>query len=514
MTTVDALGPDRPAGTGRLSRGLVGRARRILFGQTADAGIDAELPYVTVIDEAHLIMLTERRLVDAGTAAELLTEIQALRAAGYAPLRGLPAPRGTYLLYEGHLIDRLGMRAGGVLHTGRSRNDLKATTHQLRLRELAIATLGGLLRLQGLLLSRARTFRATVMPAYSQFQPATPDTYGHYLLGVGESLNQDILGLRHAADGLRRCPLGAASGVGTDIAIDPGRTAALLGFAEPMGHAGYAVASRDTAIRLLSASVLATVTLSRLAADLQLWSTQEYGLIDFPDSLVGSSSAMPQKRNPFLLEHIKGGAGALIGAFTAATANAKGVPFGNSVEVSTESVAAVWPGLDRLAEVVELATSVLAGACPCPAAMLRGADRGFTVATAVANRLVGQGAPFRAAHRVVGRLVSELIAEGAGALSEVDEQSIGPRLDALLRAEGVATPVHVTGADLDPVAVAAATEFGGGPGPRSFAAAHDRLAQDWRGHVREVAAWAARVRAADLERAGAVCALLDHGGRG
>lgn len=510
MTTVDGSIPDGQV-TGRLSHGLVDRARRILFGQTADAGIDAELPYVTVIDEAHLVMLTERRLVDADRAAELLTEIQTLRANGFAPLRGRPAPRGTYLLYENHLIDRLGIRAGGVLHTGRSRNDLKATMHQLRLRELTLDALGGLLRLQGLLLGRARRFRATVMSAYSQFQPATPVTYGHYLLGVGESLNQDILGLLHAGEGLWRCPLGAAGGAGTDVAIDPERTAALLGFTVPVGHAGHAVASRDTAIRLLSAGTLAALTLSRLGADLQLWSTQEFGLIDFPDSLVGSSSAMPQKRNPFLLEHIKGGAGMLIGAFTSAAANVKGVPFGNSVEVSTEAVAAVWPGLDRLADVVALATSVLAGARPCPAAMRDGADRGFTVATAVANRLVGQGVPFRVAHRVVGRLITELIAAGTTSLSEVDERSLGDRLGVLLRSEGVATRVHLTAADLDAAGVAAATEFGGGPGPRSFAAAHERLTEAWRDQVRSVAAWSQRSRAADASRVDAVRALL-HGG--
>jgi argininosuccinate lyase len=500
------------AGTGRLSRELVGRARRVVFGETADAAIDVELPYLTAIDEAHLVMLAKQRLVDTAAAARLLTEIHALRAAGFAPLRGRPAPRGVYLLYEDHLIDRLGMRVGGVLHTGRSRNDLKATMHHMRLRELAIGALHGLLRLQALLLSRARRFRTVVMPAYSQFQPATPASYGYYLLGTGESLDHDILGLWQACEGLGQCPLGAASGGGTDVAIDPAHTAALLGFTTPVSHAGYAVASRDTAVRLLSACVLAGLTLSRLCTDLQLWSTPEFGLVEFPDSLVGSSSAMPQKRNPFLLEHIKGGAGALIGAWTAAVANIKNVPFGNSVEVSTEAVASVWPAIDRFTGLTELAISVVAGARPCQDAMLRSADEGFTVATAVANRLVAQGVPFRVAHRVVGRLVTELISCGTTAPSEVDVRMAGRWLDALLRSEGVTTEVTLTGADLDPAAVLAATDFGGGPGPRSFEAANDRLATTWRARVKDVGAWSDRLRAADIERATAVRALLDHGG--
>jgi argininosuccinate lyase len=508
MTRTDS--PAQSAGTGRISRTLGERAHRVVFGVNADAAIDLELPYVTVIDEAHLVMLAERRLVGTDAAARLLAEIHTLRANGFAPLRGRPAPRGVYLLYEDHLIGRLGMRVGGVLHTGRSRNDLKATMHHMRLRELAIGALHGLLRLQALLLSRARRFRTVVMPAYSQFQPATPASYGYYLLGVGESLGQDILGLWQACEGLGQCPLGAASGGGTDVAIDPARTATLLGFTTPVSHAGYAVASRDTAVRLLSGCVLAGLTLSRLCTDLQLWSTPEFGLVGFPDSLVGSSSAMPQKRNPFLLEHIKGGAGALIGAWTAAVANIKNVPFGNSVEVSTEAVASVWPAVDRFTDLTELAISVVAGARPCQDAMLRSADEGFTVATAVANRLVAQGVPFRVAHHVVGRLVTELISEGVRAPSEVDIRSTGWRLGALLRSEGVATRVDLTGADLDPAAVLAATDFGGGPGPRSFAAAHDRLAAAWRSHTREVAAWSDRLTAAETERNEAVRRL---GGR-
>jgi argininosuccinate lyase len=502
MTRTDSPAP--AGGTGRLARTLVERARQVVFGADADAAIDLELPYITLIDEAHLVMLVERHLIDTGAAAGLLTGIRTLRAAGFAPLRGRPAPRGIYLLYEDHLIDRLGMRVGGVLHTGRSRNDLKATTHHLRLRELAIEALAGLLRLQALLLSRARRFRTVVMPAYSQFQPATPGSYGYYLLGVGESLDQDVVGLWQACGGLERCPLGAASGGGTDVAIDPARTAALLGFAAPVSHAGYAVASRDTAIRLLSACVLAGLTLSRLSADLQLWSTPEFGLVHFPDSLVGSSSAMPQKRNPFLLEHVKGGAGTLIGAWTAAVANIKGVPFGNSVEVTTEAVASVWPAMARFTEMTELAISVVAGARPCQDAMLRGADEGFTVATAVANRLVAQRVPFRVAHRVVGRLVTELIAAGVRTPSHVDIHATDRRLGELLRSEGVTTRVELTGADLDPAAVLTATDFGGGPGPRSFAAAHDRLAAAWRDHAREVAAWSDRLASAEAERNEAV----------
>ena len=492
MTTAPA---EAGVDTGRLKSGLTPAAARIVFGDTADADIDRELPYITAIDEAHLVMLAERGLIGTDQAARLLVEIGGLRATGFAPLRGRHAPRGVYLLYEDHLISTLGPALGGVLHTGRSRNDLKATMHQLRMRERAATLLAGLLRLQAVLLGRARAYDATVMPAYSQFQPAVPVTYGWYLLGVATALDRDILGFVQACAGLSQGPLGAASGAGTDVAIDPARTAGLLGFAEPVPHAGYAIASRDTLVRLLSAGVMAGVTLSRLATDLQLWSTQEFDFIRFPDSLVGSSSAMPQKRNPFLLEHIKGGSGALIGAWTAAVSNMKNTPFGNSVETSTEGVAPIWPGLDRLDDVTRLATCVVAGARPNADAMTRAADRGYTVATALANRLVAQGVPFRAAHHAVGRLTTELIDEGVTAPSGLDGDELGTRLDRIL-----GTPVSVGAADVDPAAASAATEYGGGPGPESFRAAHARLTEAWRGYARDGLARAESFRAAEHDR--------------
>jgi len=478
--------------TGRLRKGVTARAARIVFS----ADLDAELPYLTEIDEAHLVMLTERGLIDPNAAATLLREIGSLRAADYAPLRDRPAPRGTYLLYESHLIERLGVDIGGVLHTGRSRNDLKATTHLLRARPVVDRLRRELLRLQAVLLSRARTFRSVVMPAYSQFQPAVPATYGWYLLGVATALDRDLATL--AAVELTRCPLGAAGGSGTDVPIDPARTAALLGFAEPVAHAGDAIASRGELLRLLSAAALTSVTLSRLATDLQLWSTPEYDLVAFGDELVGSSSAMPQKRNPFLLEHIKGGAGALIGAWTAALSTTKNTPFGNSVEATTEAVAPVWSGLSTVEDLVQLAISVVAGARPRPGPMLAAAEESYTAATAVANALVRQGIPFRRAHTAVGTVVTELVAEQAGGFTA----DLAARLTAVL-----GTPVELTAADLTSAAVAEATDHGGGPGPASFQAMHDRLAASWRAQVADVHRLAEHQEQARGRREAAVTAL-------
>jgi argininosuccinate lyase len=167
-----------------------------------------------------------------------------LAAERFRPLLRRPAPRGLYLMYEGYLIERLGPEIGGVLHSGRSRNDLKATITNLRFREWLLDFGAQAVRLEAVLLSRAREHQLVIMPVYTHFQAAMPVTYGYYLLGVAIALGREIDALRAAGAGLEICPLGAGAVAGTDLPINPARTAELLGFSGTAGHALDAVASR------------------------------------------------------------------------------------------------------------------------------------------------------------------------------------------------------------------------------------------------------------------------------
>src|SRR5690348_7243986 len=210
--------------TGRIRRPLTPTARRIVFGEPA-AG-PPELRLVTQVDRAHLVMLSERSLVDPAAAAAVLVEIELLRATGFEPLDGLEARRGRYLLYEDWLAGRLGERTAGLLRTGRSRNDLNATVLRLRLRPPLSRLLTEGLRLQAVLLGGARRHRATVMPAYTHYQPAVPTTYGYHLAGVARALDRDLDALTAAAAEIGTSPLGAGVGQGSALPIDPARTAA------------------------------------------------------------------------------------------------------------------------------------------------------------------------------------------------------------------------------------------------------------------------------------------------
>ncbi|MFL6130021.1 MAG: lyase family protein [Mycobacteriales bacterium] len=479
--------------TGRLTGQLGPRTLRVVYGELTPTGLAAELRLLTRVDRAHLVMLSERSLVPAAAAGALLRCIDELAALDWAPLLGRPAPRGLYLMYEGYLIERLGADVGGVLHTGRSRNDLKATVTALRLREWVLDFAADAARLQAVLLGRARAYASVVMPVYTHYQAAMPVTYGWYLLGVALAVGRDIEALRGAAAGLAVCPLGAGAVAGTDLPIDPARTARLLGFGSTTAHALDAVASRDVPLRLLAAAAGLAVTLSRLAADLQLWSTAEFGFVRFPDRLVGGSSAMPQKRNAFLLEHVRAKPAQALGAWAAAASAMSATPFTNSIEVGTEAMASIGPGLEAAAQAVLLAQVLAAGARPDPARMAARARDGFTAATSVANRLVRRGVPFRTAHEQVGDAVRRAVEAGSTRLAD-----FGP--PGWLAGTGVGEA-----GDLDLGELVAAQAYGGGPG--AFAAPHAAAVQRWAATCGWLREWRASVATADAELAAAVRGL-------
>ncbi len=477
--------------TGRIRRGIGAQAQRILFGETVDRSLELELPLVAEVDRAHLVMLAESGLVARPQLAALAAAVEALRASGFAPLRGRAAPRGSYLVYEDQLAELAGPEVAGVLATGRSRNDLNATTFQLRLRRELAAMFDEAARLEAVILRRAWKARAVAMPLSTHGQPAMPASYGFYLGGVASALGRDVAALLAVLEGVERCPLGANAVAGTTLAIDPARTAALLGFPRAVRHALDAVASRDLALRALSAAAILGVTLSRIATDLlQLISA---GWLRLPDHLVGSSSAMPQKRNPYFLEHVQGKAAAAAGAFTSAVMSMHAKPFTNCIAVGTEGTAGLWAALTEVQHAMILLRLVVADAQAMPEAMQAAGERGFVTATELANRLVvDRGLPFRRAHFLVGALVS----------SAVEAELTLPEAAARAAASGQLELPAEALIGLEPEAVARAAEYGGGPGPASFERTWSELEGEWRHRRAQVRALRAgwREAAAMLER--------------
>jgi argininosuccinate lyase len=461
--------------TGRITTGLRPEITEIVFGTDVDEAIDAELGHITQVDRAHLLMLGEQGLVADDTVGAVLQAVEALRADDYAPLRGKRATRGLFLLYEDFLRETVGPDQGGVLQTGRSRNDLNATVLLLRLRAPWAGLVRTALDLQAALVDRAAAHADVVMPAYTHYQPAVPITYGHWLAGVAFAVGRDVAALVEAGrTGLARCPLGAGAVGGTSLPIDPARTAELLGFEHPVAHSVDAVASRDVVLRLLAAAAIAGTTVSRLCADLLPWLGGEYAYLSLPDDLVGSSSLMPQKRNPFVLEQALGRTVAAAGAFAAATQAVHGTPFTNTIAVGTEAVGHVWQGLRSVTDALRLVTPVVEAAVPDAERMLQRAVEGYTTATALADRkVVEEGTSFRDAHHEVGALINDLEAQGK--------------------------PL-----DIDPTSVVAASRYGGGPARPSLEAGLELLRADHAAQTGAVEQQEKRWRAAEADLDGAV----------
>jgi len=408
--------------TGMLKSAIAPEIAAILFADRSDedhGGARSELELISEVDRAHLVMLHGAGLVPVPVAGALVREIDRLRLERFDAVVAAPRPRGLFLAYEGELIERLGIEVGGVLHSGRSRNDLNATTQRLRARVACSDAAGGLLWLVQTLLGRAREHATTVMPAYTHYQIAMPITVGHYLTAVAWAGLRNVRALLHAGDETDLSPLGAGAGGGTTLALDVTRTASLLGFAGLIPNTIEAVASRDYVLQLLGAATQIGVLLGRVATDLLLWTTEEVGFVYLPDDLVGSSSMMPQKRNAFVLEHIQGRSCAAAGAFVSAAGAMSAAPFTNSVAVGTEGTRNLMLTMRETVETVRLLQLVIAGMIPNPERMHARAVAGYSNATAVAEALVAAGVPFRQAHAEVGALVRQAYDAGRAPLESV-----------------------------------------------------------------------------------------------
>lgn len=452
--------------TGRMTQALTPTARRIVFEEHTEDTFHLEMSAMAKADRAHLVMLAETGIVDTQRVSALLEAIDELESNGFQSLKGRAAPRGLYLMYENYLSETLGQAVGGALHTARSRNDLNATILRERLRLPFTSLVTSALLLQAIVLSRAARYARTIMPGYTHTQPAFPLSYGHYLAGIASALSRDISGLFEAVQDLQVCPLGAGAGGGTTFPIDSARTAALLGFDSTAANSLDAVASRDPVLRLLASATLMGVTISRLATDLLTWLSQEYGFLVLPDRLVGSSSMMPQKRNPFLLEIVQGRTATPFGAFVTAVSAAQKTPFTNSIVVGTEAVRPVWQALQSMTDAATLTRLVVAGAKPDSEKMYRRTVEGFTLATEVANELVRSGMDFRSAHHAVGESIRNALDQD--------------RLESL-----------------NPAEIVSRTNYGGGPGQESLERGLKQCRGSWSAAVQTLRTIKRKWRAAD-----------------
>ena len=332
---------------------------------------------------------------------------------------------------EARLAELIG-DAAGRLHTARSRNDQVATDLRLWVRDALDGLDASLAELQGVLIGHAEDHAATVMPGFTHLQAAQPVTLGHHLLAYVEMVGRDRGRIADCRRRLNECPLGSGALAGTAFAIDRAMTAAALGFERPTANSLDAVSDRDFALEFLGLGAVLAVHLSRLAEEIVLWCSDQFGFARLSDAFSTGSSMLPQKRNPDAAELVRAKAGRVIGALNGLLVVMKGLPltYGKDMQEDKEPV---FDAADTLALSVAATTGMMRDIVFDAARMRADAGRGFTTATDLADWLVrALDMPFRKGHHVAGALVGRAEDKGCGLedLSLADMREVEPAITA------------------------------------------------------------------------------------
>jgi argininosuccinate lyase len=407
----------------------------------AKADVQGSIAYARALQRAGVLTQSETEAFVAG-----LTQI----AQEFAEERFAFAPgdEDIHTAVERRLGELIGPLAG-KLHTGRSRNDQVATDIRLYLMDV-LGELGRALRaLQRAIVDKAERHLDVLMPGYTHLQPAQPVRLSHWLLSYFWMLQRDTLRLQELLTRVAICPLGAGALAGNAYGIDREALAQELGFAGVTENSMDAVSDRDMILETLSWGALLGVHVSRLAEDLVLWSSAEFGFVRLDERYTTGSSLMPQKRNPDSMELARGKAGRLVGNLVSVLVMVKGLPSTYDKDLQ-EDKEPLFDTLDTLGMLLPIAAGVVETLQINPQTMAAALSESM-LATDLADYLVKRGVPFRQAHHLVGQAV--LLAEQRGAslsqLGHADYQRISPAFGAdLYQALDFLSSVearHVTG---------------------------------------------------------------------
>ena len=382
--------------------------------------------------KAHAAMLAAQGIIseaDAGSIIAGLDKVMAEIDAGQ--MQWSRELEDVHMNVESRLREIIGTPAGR-LHTARSRNDQVALDFKLYVRDRIDGLDHALVRLMQALATKALAHAGTVMPGFTHLQPAQPVTFGHHLMAYVEMIGRDRGRFADARARLNESPLGAAALAGTSFPIDRHMTAKALDFDRPAANSLDAVADRDFALEALAAASICSMHLTRLAEEIIIWMTPQFGFIKMSDRFTTGSSIMPQKRNPDAAELVKGKIGRIAGAFQSLLLVMKGLPltYGKDMQEDKE---VTFDAFDALGLSLDAMTGMIGDLEPRADVMRAAAGRGFSTATDLADWLVRTlGLPFRDSHHITGRIVSAAESKSVEleGLTLADLQSIEPRITA------------------------------------------------------------------------------------
>lgn len=357
---------------------------------------------------AHTTMLSCQKIIDPLIADKIIQSLKKLKNEGIEALNLDHSVEDIHMAVENYVTGEVGEEAG-FMHTAKSRNDQVATDLRIVLKEKLGEIQGFILEFIGGILEMAAEHQETVMIGYTHLQHAQPTTFAHHLLAYAHSLKRDYERLKDAYKRVDLNPLGSAAMTTTSFPIDRNITTDLLGFSAYMENSMDAVSSRDFIAETIFSLSLLVTTLGKICEEMVLWSTYEFGIIEIADEFSSTSSIMPQKKNPDVAEIARGKSGILYGELVTILTILKALPYTYNRDLQ-EITPHLWNGVKHSQEILDMVANMLLSVKVNKERCLELAGANFATATDLADIMVREKKmPFRTAHKIVGRMVTEAI---------------------------------------------------------------------------------------------------------
>jgi len=413
---------------------------------------------------AHTTMLKEQSIIPAVDADKIIKSLKELESEGINALVFDSSVEDIHMALENYVTSKIG-EVAGFMHTGKSRNDQVATDLRLILKEEIEEIENDILNFIEIILEMASNHTETVMVGYTHLQHAQPTTFAHHLMAYANEIKRDFERIVDAKKRVDICPLGAAAMTGTGFPINRDRTAELLGFSRVMENSMDAVSSRDFMAETVFALAMLASNLSKISEEMIIWSSYEFRLIEISDEYSSTSSIMPQKKNPDVAEISRSKTAVLYGELMTILTILKALPHSYNRDLQ-EVTPHLWNAVDTTRSMLNITCNMLSTMSFNVERGMELAMANFSTATELADLMVREkNLPFRIAHQIVGRTVTEAISQ------EMRPENIDTKFLDQIAVEINGSPLGIR-ADLvkkalDPYEIIKTRDVKGGPSPKA-----------------------------------------------
>ena len=393
---------------------------KITLDYVSSISDDVEIAHYDILgSQAHAIMLYENKIITKNEIKKILKGLESLKKEKFDKKTD---SEDIHELIESLIIKKIGIDAGGKMHTARSRNDQVALDIRMKIRDDINITCQCLLDTIKSLVVLAKKHQETIIPLYTHLQQAQVGLFSHYLLSYADALFRDLDRLYVTYGRVNENPLGAGPIGGTSIPIDRISTGKMLGLKGLVENSIDATTTRDSAVEYIAAIAILMTNLSRISKDFSIWSTSEFSFLELSDEFTSPSSVMPQKKNPDILELTRGKTSQVIGNLTSMLSTIQGLPSGYSRDLQQINPA-IWSASKIAISALLIMESMLKTVVINKKNMRKAAEDGHLIALDLAEKLVHHNIPFRKAHQIIGRVV-KLAHKSGKPISKLSESEV------------------------------------------------------------------------------------------